>query len=596
MLRCCDSCPVCQVIPPSEYVATPSAFEDVDLSSMKIHSPVRQQVSKTAMEGAYTVRAMEDPDIVEISVPAFQGLTVQAEATRSGTEKKQMAEQDWDGLERQFWRATMYNAPMYGADSPGTLFGPAVKAWNVAELPSLLHALSYKIPGVTLPFLYFGQWKSMFAFHKEDVNLYSINYLHVGAPKQWYGIPPRHAAEFERKAHLCYADAARQCKEYMRHKEQLVKPSTLDKWLVPYIHTRQHRGEFMLTWPTAYHQGFNYGFNCAESVNFASNSWIPFGTKCGRCLCKSDTVWVEVARLKERLRCLQWLYRAEQKQKQGSKQLTSADVPQSYVLDESSIWLGLPTEVPALRALALKYYPSDEQTPDVAGRSMAASVGGGGGGRSMTAASASSSSSYLLDPYAGSYNDMETNTYDESNGYMDDANASVCTYADCTQPLHPNQKALIQSGEHSSRGMQSCGCGLFVPTLMVGDFSSLCSSRHYKTVHTAAAREAAAASSAAAAAASVGATVAASALPVPAAATPAAVASAADASKKKKSTVSGSKRKADTEPAAPVAVAASKPAKPTSRSSAADAPVSKKQKQKQADATSTVKAAAGKRR
>jgi jumonji domain-containing protein 2 len=34
--------------------------------------------------------------------------------------------------------------------------------------------------------LYAGQWAAMFAYHVEDMNLYSVNYLHCGAPKSWW--------------------------------------------------------------------------------------------------------------------------------------------------------------------------------------------------------------------------------------------------------------------------------------------------------------------------------------------------------------------------------------------------------------------------
>ena len=35
----------------------------------------------------------------------------------------------------------------------------------------------------------------------------------------------------------------------------------------------------MITFPYAYHAGFNLGYNCAESTNFALTSWINFGRK-----------------------------------------------------------------------------------------------------------------------------------------------------------------------------------------------------------------------------------------------------------------------------------------------------------------------------
>lgn len=39
----------------------------------------------------------------------------------------------------------------------------------------------------------------------------------------------------------------------------------------------QEAGEFMITFPYGYHAGFNHGFNCAESTNFATRRWINYG-------------------------------------------------------------------------------------------------------------------------------------------------------------------------------------------------------------------------------------------------------------------------------------------------------------------------------
>lgn len=33
----------------------------------------------------------------------------------------------------------------------------------------------------------------------------------------------------------------------------------------------------MVTFPYAYHAGFNHGLNCAESTNFATERWIEYG-------------------------------------------------------------------------------------------------------------------------------------------------------------------------------------------------------------------------------------------------------------------------------------------------------------------------------
>ena len=42
----------------------------------------------------------------------------------------------------------------------------------------------------------------------------------------------------------------------------------------------QQPGEFIVTFPRAYHAGFSNGFCVGEAVNFAMHDWYRFGADC----------------------------------------------------------------------------------------------------------------------------------------------------------------------------------------------------------------------------------------------------------------------------------------------------------------------------
>ncbi|KAL2133417.1 hypothetical protein VTI74DRAFT_2418 [Chaetomium olivicolor] len=208
-------------------------------------------------------------------------------------------------LEKIYWKTLTYAPPLYGADLPGTLFDESTKIWNLNKLPNLLDVLGTKVPGVNTAYLYLGMWKATFAWHLEDVDLYSINYLHFGAPKQWYSISQADARRFEAAMKNIWPTEAKACDQFLRHKSFLISPSHLKQnYNITVNKCVSYPGEFVVTYPYGYHSGYNLGYNCAEAVNFALDSWLPMGKIAKKCQCAQaqDSVWVDVYEIERKLR------------------------------------------------------------------------------------------------------------------------------------------------------------------------------------------------------------------------------------------------------------------------------------------------------
>ncbi|KAL4236108.1 Lysine-specific demethylase 4B [Mactra antiquata] len=191
---------------------------------------------------------------------------------------------DYEELDRKYWKNITFVNPMYGADISGTLTDEDQKSWNINKLGSILDFVGsdygIKIEGVNTAYLYFGMWKTTFAWHTEDMDLYSINYIHFGAPKTWYAIPPEHGKRLERLAQGFFPSSFKACPAFLRHKMTLISPKILKQYSIPFNKITQESGEIMITFPYGYHSGYNHGFNCAESTNFASPRWIEYGKRC----------------------------------------------------------------------------------------------------------------------------------------------------------------------------------------------------------------------------------------------------------------------------------------------------------------------------
>jgi jumonji domain-containing protein 2 len=156
---------------------------------------------------------------------------------------------------------------------------------------------------VNKPYLYVGSWKTMFAWHKEDLDLGAINFLHYGKTKFWYAIARDDQHYLEKMAKMYFADNFAKCNQFLRHKTTIINPYLLKKTFPQIkIHkVRQEAGEFIIVFPGSYHHGFNHGFNIAEAVNYATVKWLPMFLEAKSCRCISDMVKINKKEFYENL-------------------------------------------------------------------------------------------------------------------------------------------------------------------------------------------------------------------------------------------------------------------------------------------------------
>uniref|UniRef100_A0A9W3FQW0 [histone H3]-trimethyl-L-lysine(9) demethylase n=2 Tax=Camelus bactrianus TaxID=9837 RepID=A0A9W3FQW0_CAMBA len=263
-----------KVIPPKGWKAR-QTYDDID--DILIATPLQQVV--TGKAGVFTQYHRKKK---AMTVSEYRRLT-------NSDRYQTPLYYDFDDLERKYWKTRGYDSPIYGADISGSLFDENTKEWNLGHLGTIQDLLEQEcgvvIEGVNSPYLYFGMWKTAFAWHTEDMDLYSINFLHFGEPKTWYAVPPEHGRRLERLAKELFPGSSRGCGAFLRHKVALISPTVLKDNGIPFGRVTQEAGEFMVTFPYGYHSGFNHGFNCAEAINFATPRWIDYGKVASQCSC-----------------------------------------------------------------------------------------------------------------------------------------------------------------------------------------------------------------------------------------------------------------------------------------------------------------------
>ncbi|CAJ0932695.1 unnamed protein product, partial [Mesorhabditis belari] len=218
--------------------------------------------------------------------------------------RKPLEDVSLDEVEKEFWKNTWSDkivSVKYGADLRVDRVGSgfprrcdnlggvdhrekqhyAAHAWNLNNLPvlddSVLSHIGSDIPGMMIPWVYVGMCFSTFCWHTEDHWTYSINYNHKGDRKVWYGISGADAEKFEKAVQSISPGLFSNQRDLLHHMTVAVNPQLLASKGVSVWTVHQGAGEFVITFPRAYHAGFNEGFNVAEAVNFAPIDWLRVG-------------------------------------------------------------------------------------------------------------------------------------------------------------------------------------------------------------------------------------------------------------------------------------------------------------------------------
>ncbi|VAH15448.1 unnamed protein product [Triticum turgidum subsp. durum] len=214
---------------------------------------------------------------------------------------KEMWRPSVEEIEGEYWRIVVCPDDEvevdYGADLDTAIFSSGfpksslsdgnkqdpygLSCWNLNNLRrqprSVLSFETEDISGVVVPWLYVGMCFSSFCWHVEDHFLYSLNYMHFGEQKVWYGVPGENAVKLEDAMRRNLPRLFEEQPDLLHELVTQLSPSVLKSEGIPVYRVVQNPGEFVLTLPRAYHSGFNCGFNCAEAVNVAPVDWLPHG-------------------------------------------------------------------------------------------------------------------------------------------------------------------------------------------------------------------------------------------------------------------------------------------------------------------------------
>ncbi|KAF6260724.1 JmjC-domain-containing protein [Scenedesmus sp. NREL 46B-D3] len=156
--------------------------------------------------------------------------------------------------------------------------------WNLNSMPrrrgSMLRHLPFQqpLPGVLLPRVQLDSCLAVSSWHCEQQGMYSLQYMHSGAPKVWYAVPGHACEAFEVAVADCLPHLAVADPLLLARQPVAVSPNELSARGLPVSRLVQEAGSFVLSLPGAYTCSIACGFSVSEGLRLAPWDWLGHGT------------------------------------------------------------------------------------------------------------------------------------------------------------------------------------------------------------------------------------------------------------------------------------------------------------------------------
>ncbi|EOA26662.1 hypothetical protein CARUB_v10022740mg [Capsella rubella] len=151
--------------------------------------------------------------------------------------------------------------------------------WNLNNMPKLPGSLLSleDCKSVCVPRLSVGMCLSSQFWKTEKERLYSLCYLHVGAPRVWYSVAGCHRSKFKTTMKSLVPEMSGEQPKKSLDPVMIMSPYRVSMEGIPVTRCVQNPGQYVILFPGSYYSAFDCGFNCLEKANFAPVDWLPHG-------------------------------------------------------------------------------------------------------------------------------------------------------------------------------------------------------------------------------------------------------------------------------------------------------------------------------